>query len=878
VSDEVSVGDVRFEHHREGFGIGEARPRISWKVSADQSGWLQRAYELRLVDPENGSAWSSGRIESEHAVLVPWPAPPLASRQKRAVSVRVWGMRAGAPSEWSDPALVEAALLERSDWTAEFITPDRDEDRSADRPPWLFRRDFHLAQDIESARLYITAHGVYEAEINGARVGDHVLAPGWTSYRHRLRYQAFDVTSLLHAGANCIGAIVGDGWFRGQLGYRNIRNVYGDRLALLAQLEIRYADGGTQRVVTDDLWRAEHGPIRSSGIYAGEAYDARKERPGWSSPGHADGDWAGVLTLARDAHQLVAPAGPPVRHINNVAPVKIHRSPSGKTIVDFGQNLVGRLRITLNGAVGTTVTLRHAEVLQDGEVYTRPLRAAAATDRYTLRGGGREEWEPRFTYHGFRYVEVDGWPGQLSAENLVARVCHTDMERTGWFSCSDPDLSQLHENVVWSMRGNFFDIPTDCPQRDERLGWTGDLQVFAPTASYLYDCAGMLTSWLADLAVEQLADGVPPFYVPYVGLNEARPVAAWGDAAVIVPWVLFQRFADRGLLAAQYPSMKAWVDTVAGIAGDGCLWQGEALQLGDWLDPSAPGDGPWAAATDPYLVANAYFAHSASLLASAAEILGHDQDAEKYGRLAAWLRRAWNTAYATEDGLLASDTQTAYALALQFGLLAGAGQLDAARQRLRELVAKSGFRIATGFVGTPIICDALTAADAVDTAYRLLFQREPPSWLYPVTQGATTVWERWDSLMPDGRVNPAEMTSFNHYALGAVADWLHRTVAGLAPAAPGYRRISISPRPGGGLTYASARHETPYGTAEVRWVRNGGRLDLDILVPAGTTAEVRLPGDPADLIEVGSGKHRFSCAYPAPAEDGQNTLTTQRDR
>jgi alpha-L-rhamnosidase len=540
--------------------------------------------------------------------------------------------------------------------------------------------------------------------------------------------------------------------------------------------------------------------------------------------------------------------------------VEVLTGPAGQTILDFGQNISGRLRIRVRGPAGHTVSFQHAEVLENGAPALRPLRDAAALDRYTLRGEGAvEEWEPRFTMHGFRYAQVDGWPGAPDPCDIEAVVCHTDMRRTGRFSCSDPLLTRLHDNAVWSMRGNFVDIPTDCPQRDERLGWTGDIQVFAPTAAFLYDCAGPLSSWLADLAAEQADLGTVPYYIPWVHLlSPPKPTAAWGDAAVIVPWVLYERFGDLDLLRAQYPSMKAWVDQIAALTGDDHLWN-EGFQFGDWLDPAAPPDKPGKSRTDHALVATAYHAWSARILADTAALLGLDDDAAGYAGLAAAVRAAFRAEFVTPSGRLAGDTQTAYALAIRLDLLDGAEQRERAGRRLTELVAHDDHRIGTGFVGTPLICDALAAVGAYDTAYRLLTQRKCPSWLYPVTMGATTIWERWDSLLPDGSVNPGEMTSFNHYALGAVADFLHRTVAGLAPAAPGYRRIRIAPRPGGGLTHAAAELHTPYGPASVDWERTGDTLTLTATIPPGTVAEVDLPGSQTAPTEIGAGTHTFSC-------------------
>lgn len=866
-----SVDRVTFEHHREALGIGESEPRISWKTQTDEPGWRQVGYELEISTP-GGPPTLSGRTDSADSVLVPWPEAALLSRSSRTVSVRVWGTSEHDtgnefPSDWSPPATLEVGLLEDADWTAQLITPIWAEDTSIDLPPALFRREFAVAADIAAARLYVTAHGVFEVEINGAVVGVDVLAPGWSSYRHRLRYSTYDVTALIVKGANAIGATVADGWFRGLLGFEGgKRNVYGEQLALLAQLEIRYRDGNVQTVRTDEHWRAGPGPIRATGIYPGEIYDARAELDGWSGPGFADDGWSAVQTKPLDLGILVAPPGPPVRRIEEVTPVSVITSPSGRTLVDFGQNLVGRLRIRVTGPAGQVVTLRHAEVLEHGELGTRPLRVAKATDQYILRGSGAAEvWEPRFTYHGFRYARIDGWPGEFDPAHVTAIVLHTDMERTGWFDCSDDLVNRLHENVVWGMRGNFLDLPTDCPQRDERLGWTGDIQVFTPTARFLYDCTGMLSSWLADLAAEQIELGTVPVYIPFIqlGFFRAAPVAAWGDAAVIVPWELYRRDGDLELLLRQYPSMTAWVDQVAGLTGNSHLWD-RGMQLGDWLDPAAPPDHPAAARTDAKMVATAYHAVTASIVSEAAGILGLTADHDRYSRLTDAVRSAFGREYVSPSGRMVSDAPTAFALALRFGLLQPE-QRTRAGARLVELVKADRHRIATGFVGTPIVCDALTDVGAVDTAYHLLLQQECPSWLYPVTMGATTIWERWDSMLPDGSINPGDMTSFNHYALGAVADWLHRTVAGLGPGAPGYRSLTVAPQPGGGLTYATAAHETPYGRAEVTWRREADELTVTVLVPPNVTASVRLPEEDWGVRKVGSGTHSFSCRV-RPAE------------
>ncbi|MFI1566827.1 family 78 glycoside hydrolase catalytic domain [Streptomyces sp. NPDC020490] len=765
-------------------------------------------------------------------------------------------------------------------WTARVVSPHPSDPEAVEpapepadgpRPAALLRAEFTARAAVRSARLLVTALGVYELEINGGVVGDHVLAPGWTSYRHRHRYQSFDVTDLVREGRNAWAAHLADGWYRGLLGFNGgTRDIYGPHTGLLAELRIEYADGSADTVATGEGWRWSPGPVLSAGLYEGEEYDARRERAGFSEAGFDDSAWRPAAVLDFDTGVLFPADSPPVRRIEHLAPVAVTTSPTGRTILDFGQNLVGRLRIRVRGEAGRAVTLRHAEVLQDGDLCTRPLRHATATDRYVLRGDpAGEEWEPRFTFHGFRYADVEGWPGPLDPADVTAVVVHSDLRRTGWFSCSDTSLNRLHENVVWGMRGNFVDVPTDCPQRDERLGWTGDVQVFAPTAAFLYDVRDFLRSWLRDLAADQETDErrVPPVFSPDIPVITPvplppgnPPMAGWCDAAVIVPWVLYERYGDTGVLRAQYPSMRAWVDAVDRIAGPERTW-GEGFQFGDWLDPSAPADDPGRAMTSSVLVATAYFAHSARLLARTAEVLGEAGDAARYHALADAVRDAFLARFHAGGGRLTEQTQTAYALALAFRLLEGATERAEAGRRLAGLVAGGGHRIGTGFLGTPLVCDALTDTGHVGTAYRLLTQRVCPSWLHQVDMGATTVWERWDSMLPDGSVNPGEMTSFNHYALGAVADWMHRTVAGLAPAEPGYRRLSVRPRPGAGLTWARAEHDTPYGRAGTAWRVEDGELLVDVVVPPHVTATVDLPG--AEPRQAGPGRHTFRAPLAA---------------
>ncbi|MEV4347023.1 family 78 glycoside hydrolase catalytic domain [Actinoplanes sp. NPDC049596] len=849
--------DLRFEHHPGSVtGIGTASPRLSWQVPAAPDGYAQTRYEVEVTRGDQAETFP---VAGHEQILVPWPGAPLAPKEQAAVRIRVGDDASW--SEWSAPRTVETGPLSPADWSARFVSPREIGAWGAPAPLLAGVVDIPAGADsaagtidipagVVRARLYITAHGLYIAHLNGQRVGDEQLAPGWTAYQHRLRYQTHDVTDLITSGPNRLEVLLGNGWFRGRLGFQGKHGVYGDRLALLAQLEILTADGATHVLATDGSWTARESNVTSDDLYDGQSVDLRRE-PGPETP---------VDVVDADLALLVAPDGPPVRITQVVPAVEVGSSPSGKTLVDFGQNLVGWVRLRVRGQkAGDEVVVRHAEVLENGELGVRPLRTARASDAYVLRGPEEVDLEPNLTFHGFRYAEVTGVDG-LRAEDVEAVVVGSDLRRTGWFASSHELLDRFHENVVWGMRGNFVDVPTDCPQRDERLGWTGDIQVFSPTATFLFDTAGFLGNWLADLAAEQQKDGSVPHVVPDVIRQPGPAAAAWGDAATVVPWVLYQRTGDVGLLERQLPSMRAWVDRIAGLAGADLLWSG-GFQFGDWLDPAAPPADPFRAKADPDVVATAHLAYSASLVAKAALAVGDGETAREYGDLAGRVREAFAREYVTAGGRVLSDAPTAYALALQWALLPTEEQRRHAGERLADLVRTSGFRISTGFVGTPLMTDALADSGHPDLAYRLLLQTGCPSWLYPVTMGATTVWERWDSMLPDGSINPGEMTSFNHYALGAVADWLHRRVAGLAPAEPGYRLIEVRPLPSRHLSFASARHLTPYGEASVSWRRSDGSLHLEVVIPVGARAVVLIPGA-GHSVEVGHGRHSWTVDDP----------------
>lgn len=722
----------------------------------------------------------------------------------------------------------------------------------------LLRREFALDEGhgpVTRALLRISALGVVEAWVNGIPSSDEVLAPGWTSYEWRVRLIEHDVTDVV-SERTVIGLRLGNGWWRGWLGFTGQRAVYGDERAGYAELEIRFADGHVQIVGTDTTWRAGTGAVRADDLYNGETIDARVDDTSWRHPGFDDADWDAVREVAFDRAALADRASPPVRRLAERAVERIWTAPSGRTLVDFGQNLVGFVRVRATGPAGTEIVLRHAEVIEDEELGTRPLRRAEATDRFILSGGD-DVFEPTLTFHGFRYVEITGWPGELDPSVLTAVVVGSDIRPIGSFACSDADLDRLHENVVWSMRGNFLSVPTDCPQRDERLGWTGDLAVFAPTAAFLGDVESFLADWLVDAELELQAtpQATVPVVVPNVmkyldtGFPEPGSTAVWGDAAVWVPWALWQAYGHEQTLRDAYPLMAAHVRSVAAALSPSGLWD-TGFQFGDWLDPDAPADDPGKSKAPAEVVATACAFRTATLMADTARVLGEHADAAEFAALRDRIGAAFREHYREEGGRLRSDSATVYALAIVFGILELRDR-QAAGDRLAELVRAADHRISTGFVGTPFVCDALTVTGHLDDAYALLLQREAPSWLYAVTMGATSIWERWDSMLADGSINPGEMTSFNHYAFGAVADWLHRTVAGLAPLEPGYRRILVAPQPGGGLTWAEATLETPRGRAAVRWDQDAAGLRVRVEVPDGAEAVLRLPGQDDETLTPG---------------------------
>jgi alpha-L-rhamnosidase len=886
--------ELRCEYQVDPIGLGARQPRLFWKLDDERPGAAQSAWRVLVAsDPERlardeGDLWDSGRVSSNQNAHVVYEGVPLASRARACWKLQSFDA-AGEPSPWSAPARFELGLLEPADWTARWVASPLAGAPKTSAPVPALRREFRLDGAVARARLYVTALGLYEVELNGRRVGDQQLAPGWTDFGKRVRYQAYDVTALLRPGENAIGALLGDGWYCGFTGLVKTRENYGRRPALLAQLEVVLEDGSELRVESDASWRWRTSCILESDIMQGEVVDARRDLGAWTRSGYDDSAWAGVELASDPGISLDAMTGPPVRATRELAAVNRpqrsgHPLFGPRWIFDLGQNMVGRVRLRVRGREGTTVQLRHAEVLDPkGELYTENLRDARALDTFTLRGTGEPEtFEPRFSFHGFRYVEVAGRLEEGAVEELVGVVLHSDMKPTGEFACSDADLNRLQSNIVWGQRGNFLDVPTDCPQRDERLGWTGDAQVFVRTAAFNMDVAGFFSKWLLDLEDAQAHDGLVPPIAPLPGRGLMAALdggPAWADAIVICPWTIYRCFADERLLDERFDGALAYVDYLErrfpnGVRSDPSVdpWGG----FGDWcaLDGTLRQDSRMGG-TPKDLIGTAFLAHSARRLAEIAGVIGRFDEEKRLRELASRVRDAFRRRFVTPDGLVAGNTQTSFVLALHFGLLESREREVTARALAHD-VEQHG-HLTTGFVGTPYLLHVLSDVGRLDLAYRLLLRREFPSWLFPVVKGgATTIWERWDGWTEEKGFFDPEMNSFNHYAYGAVGEWLYGTLAGLDldpdPGAAGWRRARLAPRPpvhrllpeAPPITSARAALETGHGRYETVWSIERDRFTFDARVPPGCSARVDLPDGRAD--EVSAGRHRFETSLDAIRE------------
>lgn len=856
---QLKVDHLKIENLINPIGLDVPQPYFSWKLISDQRNVMQTAYEIRvgtvLSTLVKGKAiWRSGKINSDQSIHVPYKGSPLVSGEKYYWQVRVWDNN-GNTSAWSNIGHWQMGLLKTSDWKAQWIEPGYKEDSSFAAP--LLRKEFSNGKKIKSATAYITAHGLYEAQINGKRVGDAYLTPGWTSYNKRLQYQAYDVTALLKQGANAIAVTLGDGWYRGNFSFDHRRNIYGKDIALLFQLEIEFADGTTTTIGSDASWKSSTGEIRSNGIYQGEIVDARLRKSGWELPGYDDRNWTAVKTANFSKDVLVATCNEPIKKQETLRPRKVITTPKGEKVIDFGQNLVGWVQLKLKGKAGDTIKISHAEVLdKHGNFYTENLRQAKAQAVYVLKGNEEELFEPHFTFFGFRYIKVEGIAAALQADNYTAVALHSDMPRTGSFRSSDSLINQLQHNIEWGLRGNFLDVPTDCPQRDERMGWTGDAQAFFRTATFLRGVNNFFTKWMKDVAADQTKSGSIPHVIPNILGEEgwgAGGSAGWADVSTIIPWEMYLVYGDKRILENQYSSMKAWVGYMQSQSTND-LWN-KGSHFGDWLFYTMADDNDGnAAITNKYLIAQCFYAYSTQLLINAAKELGKSEDVATYTALLQRIKTAFLNEYTTPNGATMSNTQTSYVLALHFDLFPEALRQQAA-DRLVNNIKQYGNHLTTGFLGTPYLCHVLSRYGYSDIAYTLLLQKTYPSWLYPVTKGATTIWERWDGIRTNGDFQAITMNSFNHYAYGAIGDWMYRVMVGLDidKEGVGYKKIRIQPHIGGTFTHASASYETPYGKLSSGWKTENGKLILNAEIPSNTTATIYIPASAeTDVLESGS--------------------------
>ncbi len=890
--------ELRCEYLVDPLAVEATAPRLSWRVESEARGQRQTAYQILVassrekLDRNEGDLWDTGRVSGNQTTQIAYSGQPLKSRQECFWKVRVWD-KDGTASVWSEPARWTMGLLEPGHWQAEWISFRDESPLWTDRtklslpPARYYRKPFHVGKQVRRATVYATALGIYELNLNGHRVGDAYFAPGWTDYRQRVYYQAYDVTPLVTSDANVLGATVADGWYAGYVGYgllvgygphKTGRNIYGKTPALLAQLELEYDDGTREVIGTDTTWKVTgEGPVREADLLMGESYDARREMPGWAKPGFDDADWASAIkaeangSLKAPFHDaggvreqefgFVRPArlqgypAQPVRVTEELACVDVTSPSEGVHIFNLGQNFAGSVRLKVRGPAGTTVQLRYGEMLHpDGRLMTENLRKARATDFYTLRGDSEgESWMPQFTFHGFQYVELTGYPGKPEPDVVTGLAMHSDTPLVSRFECSDPMVNRLFQNIVWTQRSNFLELPTDCPQRDEREGWMGDAQVYIRTATYNADVAAFFTKWFHEVEEAQLPSGAFPDYCPWPFQHGKAFATAWTDAGIICPWTIWKVYGDTRVIERHYGAIRRFIEWRMSQAKDSLgIAHPEGNSWGDWLNLNEP--------TPLEYVDTIYLYYSTRLAAEMARAVGKEDDARQWADFSAKVKSAFAEKYLRADGTLAVDTQSAYSLALYVGLIPD-DKRAAAGARLAQKIRDNEYRMATGFLGTRPLLGVLTSVGEHDLAVRLLQSRQFPSWGFEVENGATTIWERWDSYTKQegfGRHNAA-MNSFSHYSFGAVGEWMFRILAGIDTARPGFQRLVLRPSPPSPesnpdqapIHWVNARYDSIHGPIDSRWRREADRFTYEVSIPANTTATVLLPAADADSIREG---------------------------
>lgn len=896
----LRVKEIRIDGLKQATGTAGC-PHISWILESDRRNVVQKAYRLEVAEAVSGKCcYDSGWVESAESAYIRWEAS-LISQTKYAVQVQVRDEAEESPV--SEKAYFVTGICSAQEWKAAFISAETPEDKENSKGTYV-RKQIHAEEEIESAYVSTTALGMYRFYINGRKVGEDELAPGWTSYHKHLCYQTYEVTEYLRQGENMLGAMLGAGWYKGKMGFLHLRNNYGEQTAFLLQMVIRYKSGREELIVTDESWQGCDAPVLFSEIYDGEIYDARREIDGWNEPlvmaEEACEDWHEVQCVTYAKEVLTAQAGCRVKKMEEFPVKEVLITPQGDTVLDFGQNLTGWVEFETEAEAGEEIVLQCFETLDaDGNVYTANLRTARQTIRY-ICNGKKVVYHPHFTFQGFQYVKIVRWPGgadkaALSKGSFRAYALYSDMEQTGTFLCSNELVNQLQHNILWGLKGNFVDIPTDCPQRDERVGWTGDAQIFCRTACYLMNTDMFFTKWLADVAADQTSEGGVPHVVPDIISGKehndwllsqgTHSAAAWADVAVINPWTMYLVYGDKEILKKQYESMKKWILFMKNHAVDN-IWNYK-LQFGDWVALDAE-EGSYFGATPNDLTCTAYYAYSTGLFAKIAGILGHTEDEAEFAALHEQIVKKFQKTFFTEAGTMTAQTQTAHIIALYFKLVPEQYREQTAK-RLTELLAERGGHLVTGFVGTPYFCHALSQNGYVKEAYELLLKEDFPSWLYQVKMGATTVWEHWDGKKPDGTMWSPDMNSFNHYAYGAVGDWLYRVVLGIEAdeKEPGYRHAIVKPQTGDAFTYAKGAFQSVYGELAVSWEKQVGQTEqamraewekqerqsdivkLQVRVPVNTHATIILePG-----AEVVNGKEllftRVNDQYQAECGSGE---------
>lgn len=891
----IVAKELKCEYSKNPIGLDMKRPSFSWILEGNKSGIMQTAYHIRVVRCNSSlkkekTVWDSGKVESDDSIHIVYAGQDLESTTSYCWTVKVWD-NYGDVSEECEEAYFETAFLSPDNWTAKWIEPKQepaaleqqidpheavkndaaDPDTIDMKPCQYIRKDIAIDRIVSRARVYATAHGIYTLFLDGEKISDIEFAPDNTTYHEYLQYQTYDITDKLTKGEHTIGAILADGWYCGRVGATGDSCQYGNMLGLLLQLEIEYTDGTKMIVDSDASFKSTMGPLIYSDIFVGEKYDATKELKGWAAPGYDDSNWKITDEVSQNMDNLTAQYGEPVRICNILRPKNIYISPKGETIVDFGQVMAGRVSFKVkNAEEGTRITLEHSEIVDQEANFLNNIlgRYKNQTDTYICCGASVEVYEPLFTFHGFRYVRITGYPGNIEDIEIEAHVLHSDMVRTGEFECSDSRLNQLQHNIFWSQISNMLSIPTDCPQR-EKAGWTGDAQVFAPTASYNMNVAPFFKRWLRNVEKDQLPDGEIPNVVPYLKAYhpDVLPLgmdthcsAGWGDVATILPWTLFNAYGEKAIIEEHYQMMKGWVSYIIKTAandnpdnlGEVTAERAEHLKylwnthfhFGDWLTPSVSFDfetGDVDMMQSAYktmdLVPSFFYAYSTELLSKMASLIGNEADAENYRKISLKVREAFIYEYVDGNGYIKTNLQGIYVLALKMRMVPEELR-ENTLNKLIDMIKENGNKLDTGFLSAPFLLEVLQEDGRIDLAYDLLFQDECPSWLYEVKMGATTMWEAWQAVFPDGKPTAV---SYNHYAFGCVGDWMYKNIAGINATSPGYKSIAIRPELDDRITFAKGSLKTMYGKVISDWKIENDTMTFHIVIPANTTAEIYLP-------------------------------------